>query len=272
MGVRITALGTGVCANGYFPNTVRKPPGFLIDVDGTLILFDCSEGIRYRIQEAGYEYGLVQHVAVSHAHPDHVALPQFLQARSCRRLWGEDQPEFGLCTVYLPKDLVKGFQQVWNWHLPENDGKYWPEFTPKFVPLDEGSSIGITPEVTLKSYPVYHGFGRHPSVALRLETPYGVIAYSGDSSVCDGLIQAAMHADLFICEQSFQIGFKDKDKYGHLTPKDVAHVCLKTHPKAVRLTHYTGLDTPRAVLREIKNAGFQGDVKHAKDGDVWKLK
>ena len=272
MPAQVIALGTGVCANGYLPNTRREPPGFLIDIDGTLILFECSEGIRYRIERAGYEYGHVQHVAISHAHPDHAALPQFLQARSCRRLWGKDEPEFGLCSIYMPKELVDGFQDVWNWHLPENDGKYWPEFTPKFVSLDDGSKIGITSGITLEAFSVYHGFGRHPSVALRLETPYGVIAYSGDSAVCEGLIKAAMGADLFICEQSFQIGFKDRGRYGHLTPKDVAKVCLKTKPKKVRLTHYTNLDRPRDVIREIRHNGFHGDVRQAKDGDVWRLK
>lgn len=138
MGATVYALGTGVCANGYLPNTDRQPPGFFIDVDGVLILFDCSEGIRYRIQDIGYDYGDVQHVAVSHAHPDHAALPQFLQARSCRRIFANDKPEFGLCTVYMPAELVEGFQKVWDWHVPENDGKYWPEFTPKFIPLSEG--------------------------------------------------------------------------------------------------------------------------------------
>lgn len=272
MGATVYALGTGVCANGYLPNTDRQPPGFFIDVDGALILFDCSEGIRYRIQDIGYDYGDVQHVAVSHAHPDHAALPQFLQARSCRRIFANDKPEFGLCTVYMPAELVEGFQKVWDWHVSENDGKYWPEFTPKFIPLSEGSSIGITPDVTLKAYPVVHGYGRHPSVALRLETPYGVIAYSGDSALCDGLLAAAKNADLFICEQSFRIGYVDRDKYGHLTPKQVAAVCKKARPKKVRLTHYTSLDRNRDVIRAIRAAGFLGDVKHAKDGNVWKLR
>jgi ribonuclease BN (tRNA processing enzyme) len=172
----------------------------------------------------------------------------------------------------MPAELVEGFQKVWDWHVPENDGKYWPEFTPKFIPLSEGSSIGITPDVTLKAYPVVHGYGRHPSVALRLETPYGVIAYSGDSALCDGLLAAAKNADLFICEQSFRIGYVDRDKYGHLTPKQVAAVCKKARPKKVRLTHYTSLDRNRDVIRAIRAAGFLGDVKHAKDGNVWKLR
>lgn len=272
MPLKVLALGTGNCSNGYAPNTDRKPPGFLVDVDGILILLDCSEGIRYRLQEKGYEYGLVQHVAVTHGHPDHACLPQFLQAKSCRRLWGKDQPEFGVCTVYMPSKLVKGFQTVWNWHQPENDGKYWPEFTPRFIAMGQGSAVGIAPDITLKSFPVYHGFGKHPAVAYRLETPHGVITYSGDSAVCDGLVEAARNADLFICEQSFRIGYKDTARYGHLTPREVGEVCKRAGVEKVRLTHYVGLDKASDVLAEIKKGGFKGDVKHAKDGDEWMLK
>lgn len=267
----VIALGTGVCANGFAPNTDRHPPGFLVDVDDTLILLDCSEGIRYRIARAGYDYGLVQHVAITHGHPDHVALPQFIQAKVARRWWGTDNVAYGDCAFYLPADLAKGFPAVWDWHQPEMQGVYWPEFTPKFVEVKKGSAITIAPGVTLKAFPVSHGFGEHPAVAYRLETPQGVVAYSGDAAVCDGLVEAATNADLFICEQSFRIGYEDHAGYGHLTPKNVGEVCARANPKQVQLTHYTGLDDEKEVIREIKKGGFEGAVHHAKDGDRWEL-
>ncbi len=272
MSLKIFALGTGVCANGFAPGANRQPPGFLVDCDGVLVLFDCSEGVRYRLAQAGYDYGYVQHIAISHGHPDHACLPQFIQAKSCRRIFADDHPEFGVCTIYLPTELVEKFPQVWNWHQPENDGKYWPEFTPRFVPMGEGSSVGVAPGITLESFPVFHGFGKHPSVAYRLKTPHGVVAYSGDSALCDGLVAAAEQADLFVCEQGFRLGYKDKVHYGHLTPPEVGEVCKRAGVKKVRLTHYIGLDDEKAVIAEIRKAGFKGEVKHARDGDVWEVK
>jgi ribonuclease BN (tRNA processing enzyme) len=272
MSLKILALGTGVCANSYGCKKERKPQSYLIEVDGVMILFECPEGVRLRLEDYGYDYGYVQHVAVSHGHPDHACLPQFLQSKSCRRIFGDDDhPEFGLCTVYLPTKLVEGFQKVWDWHHPENDGKYWPEFTPRFVSMGEGSAVGIAPNITLKSFPVFHGYGKHPCVAYRLETPYGVVAYSGDSAVCDGLLAAAKQADLFICEQAWNIGYKDKVHYGHLTPVEVGEVCAKARVKRVRLTHYIGLDKDADVIAEIRRGGFKGDAKRAKDGDRWEL-
>jgi ribonuclease BN (tRNA processing enzyme) len=272
MGVKVIALGTGVCSNHFMRCALeRQPPGFLVDADGHLLLLDCSEGVRYRMQSVGYDYGYLQHVAITHAHPDHAALAQFLQAKSCRRIFNDDHPEFGVCSIYLPSGLVDGFEAVWRWHVPENEGKYWAEFTPRFVPMEEGSSVGISPGITLKSFPVYHAFGRHPSVAYRVETPYGVIAYSGDSAKCGGLIQAATDADLFICEQAFRIGYEDKVQYGHLTPYEIGQVSAAAGVKHVRLVHYIGLDSEEDVIAEVRRGGFKGDAKRAKDLDVWTL-
>ncbi|MFA5129655.1 MAG: ribonuclease Z [Patescibacteria group bacterium] len=272
MGVKVVALGTGVCANGYMTCDVeRHPPGFLVDVNGELILLDCSEGIRYRIQQAGYDYASVHHVAVSHSHPDHAALPQFLQAKSCRRIFGNDKPDFAHCAVYLPKVLAEGFDAVWRWHLPENDGKYWQEMTPSFMPMVHETRIEIAPNVILSSFDAFHGFGKHPAVCYRLETPFGIIAYSGDTALCDGLVQAARDADLFICEQGFRRGFIDAANYGHLTPPEIGRLCAEAKPKHVRLVHYIGTDAEADVLADIRSAGFDGDVKRANDFDVWIL-
>jgi len=273
MGLKVIALGTGVCSNCYRGCEMkdRRPPGFLVDVDDTQILLDCGAGVRYQLQRAGYDYGHVQHVAVTHAHPDHAALPQFLQAKSCRRIFNDDHHEFGVCSIYLPSALVEGFDAVWRWHVPENDGKYWAEFTPRFVPVDEGSSIGIAPGMTLKAFPVYHAFGQHPCVAYRIETPYGVVAYSGDSAKCEGLINAAMDSDIFICEQAFRIGYEDKVKYGHLTPFEVGEVSAQAKAKHVRIVHYIGMDTEEDVIAEVRRGGYDGDVKRAKDLDMWTL-
>lgn len=267
MGLKVIALGTGVCANGYLPGEERHPPGFLVDVDGLLILLDCSEGIRYRINAAGYDYGDVGHIAVSHGHPDHAALPQFIQAKYCRFLWSE-HPKPAVCNIYMPSQLVDRFPSVWDWHQPESKGKYWPDLTPVFFSMDDRSEAILAPGIKLKSFSVPHGFGLHPSVCFRLETPHGAIAYSGDSGVCDALVEAAAETELFICEASFRIGFVDAEKYGHLTPFAAGELAKRARTKKLRLTHYTHLDHDQAMLSSVREAEYHGDAALAKDGDV----
>ncbi|MBI4138555.1 hypothetical protein HY479_00185 [Candidatus Uhrbacteria bacterium] len=269
--MKVVALGTGVCANGYVPKADRQPPGFLVDVGGFLVLFDCSEGIRYRLTAAGYDYGRVGHIAVTHGHPDHAALPQFIQAKSCRRIWANDQPSFATCNIYLPRKLAEGFPAVWDWHQPENNGAYWPELTPTFVSMDDKSEQMLAPDIILHSFAVPHGFGKHPALCYRLETPEGVIAYSGDSGMCDALVEAGMDADLYLCEASFRIGFVDAKKYGHLTPREAGEVGKRSRAKRLRLTHYLDLDTPEAMLHDLRESGYHGDADVARDGDVYEI-
>lgn len=272
MGLNVIALGTGICINGVKGVTDRHPPGFLIEVDGTYILFDCSEGIRRRLQSAGIDYGLVTHVAVSHAHPDHAALPQFIQSKFCRFLYGDADPRTTELNMYLPQILARDFPQVWNWHQPENDGGYWREFEPNIVGMDDGFHTELAPGVTLVARSVYHGFGRHPAMGFRLETPYGIVAYSGDCGVCEGVRTLAQSADLFISDCSTRVGQEYTGGYGHMGPRQCGDIALKSGAKELWLTHYYDLDAPEVMLAEVREAGFFGDARLAKDGDRWTKK
>jgi ribonuclease BN (tRNA processing enzyme) len=247
----------------------RHPPGFLIEIDGLYMLFDCSEGIRQRIQAAGIDYGHVTHVAVSHAHPDHAALPQFIQAKFCRHLFGEQDSRTSVLHIYLPKILARDFPQVWNWHQPENDGGYWKDFSPALVPMDDGFQTEIAPGVVLRAVSVYHGFGRHPAMGFRLETPYGVVAYTGDCGVCEGARILAQSADLFIADCSARVGQEYTGGYGHMGPRQCGDIALKSGVKQLWLTHYMGIDTTEVMLAEVRAAGYFGEAKLAQDGDRW---
>ncbi len=272
MGLRVIALGTGVCVSGIPAIVDRHPPGFLVEVDGLYILFDCSEGIRQRLHAAGIDYGLIAHVAVTHAHPDHAALPQFIQARFCRHLWGGHDPRTEDLSVYLPRTLARDFPQVWNWHQPENDGGYWEGFVPKIVPLDDASVHELAPNVKLHATNVYHGFGRHPAMGFRLETPYGVVAYSGDTGLCEGVRVLAQSADLFISDCQVRVGQEYTGGYGHMGPRQCGDVALKSGVKQLWLTHYLGIDAGDVVLSEVRAAGYFGEAKLAQDGDRWEKK
>ena len=66
----------------------------------------------------------------------------------------------------------------------------------------------------------------HPAkdpYALRIEcntaTENILFAYSGDTDLCDGLIEAARGADLFLCEAAYQEGRDDALRGIHLTGK-----------------------------------------------------
>ncbi len=267
MSLIVTALGTGVCADTPHTKSSRQPPGFLVEVDGLYLLFDCSEGIRFRLKEAGVSPSLVTHVAVSHAHPDHAALPQFIQAKFCGHLFGERDPRSTKLRIFLPKILARDWPQVWNWHQPENDGGYWNEFAPEIVGMEDGFEEELAPGVLLKAVHVYHGFGKHPAMGFRLTTKHGVIAYTGDTGVCEGIRVLAQSADLLIADCSTQVGQEYTGGYGHMGPKQCGDLALKSGAKKLWLTHYFDFDAPDVIMAEVRNGGFFGEAKLAQDGD-----
>lgn len=269
MSLEVIALGTGVCTDTPQTKSPRHPPGFVINLGENHILFDCSEGIRFRLRQAGIDPRLVTHVAVSHAHPDHAALPQFIQSKFCSILFDKPDPRAHQLRVYLPKILARDWPQVWNWHQPENDGGYWNEFAPEIVGMEDGFSEEILPGVILKSFSVYHGFGRHPAMGFRLETPEGVVAYTGDSGVCEGVRVLAQSADLLITDCSTRVGQEYTGGYGHMGPRQCGDLALKAGAKNVWLTHYFDADAPEVILAEVHAAGYFGAVSLAQDGQRW---
>ncbi len=78
----ITLLGTGTCE--FLEE--RRASSVLIQLDEVLVLFDCGHGVVQRLLEVGVQHNELNHIAVSHFHPDHVSdLVPFLHASAWSR-------------------------------------------------------------------------------------------------------------------------------------------------------------------------------------------
>ena len=240
-----------------------------MDWNGNLLLLDASEGIRFRIEDAGYDYGNVQNVAITHAHPDHAALPQLIQAKLCRVLWGKTSPGIDQLKIFMHEALVEKFSEVWAWHHPEGDVVYKDKLHWSLEGLRTGLEKEVFPGMKLKPFGVYHGFGQHPALGFRIETDEGTIVYTGDAGLADSLFDAVAGADLLISDASSRIGQDVTGSYGHMSPRQCGEIALRGNVKELWLTHYTGLDAPAAMEEAVRAAGFTGQVKAATDGLAW---
>jgi len=273
MALKIIALGTGVCTNGLddgMPN--RYPPGFLVDYNNQLLLLDASEGVRYRIQKAGYDYGFLEHVAITHAHPDHCALPQLIQAKLCRVLWDKgknDIEKLKNLAIYMHEDLARGFQAVWDWHHPEGTEVYKGTENWKVEPVGLNWEKEIFSGLKLKAFNVYHGFGQHPSLGYRIETDNAVIVYTGDTGLTDSLFDDVFGADLLIIDSAVPVGRGYTGGYGHLAPEQIGLLAYRSQVKNVWLTHYPSIDTNEAMQNALREQGYTGGIQVVKDNDVW---
>lgn len=269
--MRLLALGTGTCVGAAPGTRLRKPPLFALDVapDGSpprWILFECSEGARWRLADAGVDPLDVHHVAVSHPHADHAALPQFVQSRACEALFGVGLRAPSL-SVYLPAAPADALPALWAWHNPEDGGAPSARVGLRVEALTDGSTHTPFEGVTLRAFTVAHG--RSPAVAFRVEAHGRVFAYSGDSAPCDGLLRAAHRADLFVCEAAARIGDDAvATRYGHCTPRQAGAVAREAHATRLWLTHYSGHDTVAAMTDDAHAAGYEGLLHVADDGDA----
>ena len=91
----LTLLGTGTCQIEH----ARRASSVLLNLDGMPILFDCGHGIVQRLLEVGIHPNTLQHVILSHFHPDHVSdLIPLLQAGA----WSQKDPRSVDLHIYGP--------------------------------------------------------------------------------------------------------------------------------------------------------------------------
>lgn len=111
----------------------------------------------------------------------------------------------------------------------------------------------------------------HPVVAyaLRVTCEGAVLAYSGDSGPCEGLVTAARDADLFLGEASFQEGGQNPPDL-HLTGRDVGEIATQAGVGRVVLTHIPPWHDPQVSLTEARGS-FAGQVHLARAGDVYEV-
>src|SRR6266516_805464 len=104
----ITLLGTGTCQI----EVERRASSVLLDLDDTYILFDCGHGIVQRLLEAGVRHNQLEHIVLSHFHPDHVSdIIPFLQAGAYSRR----NPRASDIHIYGPmgvRKIIDGLLQV----------------------------------------------------------------------------------------------------------------------------------------------------------------
>ncbi len=259
--MKLTILGSGTCVN-QLPNVPNRfPPGFLINWNDEKLLLDCSEGIRFRIEQAGFDFTTINHIAISHSHPDHCAITQFIQAKYVSYWWQQQKNQD--LHIYCPDFIKNNFPSLWNFHNPDIE-KMWEPI--KLIGMSKPGSQEKIGTATLKSFPVYHAHGKIDALAFRIETKDGIIAYSGDSGECAGVEEACENADMFICDSSSRIlDQTNQTTYGHLSPRQAGKIAKKSKVKKLILVHYQGFDSDEEMVASAKESGFEGEVVVGKD-------
>lgn len=212
------------------------------------ILLDCGPGVLARFQEF-LPLTAIKTVILSHLHFDHIS--DFLVLRYAVSPDGRYQELPGQVTVYAPDEPVNEFTL-----LSYRDAVKVVPVSPSGNEVDYARDPGGNSVATLNvggmRISFYRGEHPYPSYAMRIEDGDSVLAYSGDSRPCQGLLDAAAGADVFLCEASAVEKDAEFARAGHLTAKQAGEIALKAGVKKLLLTHIWPLYDEAQILEECR--------------------
>jgi ribonuclease BN (tRNA processing enzyme) len=269
--MKLTILGAGTAASGL-PATRGHdyPPGFLVEWSDQKILFECSEGIKFRLQQAGYNYADIHHIAISHSHPDHNMFLPYLQAVYLYGMWGGEKNEE--IHLYAPEFIIDNLPKLWDLYWQATDKPKFHQFSHlqfHVVPRTEAIAVG---DGKLFAEKVYHELGQSDAVAFRLETPEGIFAYSGDTGDCAGIRTISKNAAVLVCEATATIGDETSSaNWGHLNPRQAGEIAKEAGAKKLILFHYTGKDSEEAMIANCKLSEYEGEIIIGKDFQTFNI-
>lgn len=264
---KLTVLGSGTCVSSYYRRfDFRHPAGHLLQYAGHNILFDCSEGIRYRLNHLKIDYYDIDTIIISHFHADHFAIDPLLQSLYVR---ARKHQQTKRLSIYGPTHIEKRCTDLLTMKTSAGayDNNVRPVLHIDFQELKSHMPITISDSITVTPYSVFHDFGKMEAYAFRCKLDDTVFTYSGDAGPCDGLVEAAISADVFLCEAAAVIG-EDMSQPGHLNPFQAGEIARKAAAKQLFLTHLPGKDTATKIINDAHKSGFDGGISVTHDYQI----
>ena len=222
----------------------------LTDPSG-LILIDCPGNLLIRLQQARLDPLDVNHLVLTHFHPDHISgAPSFIMQSW---LLGRKKP-IHIYGLAFTLDKLNQMMELYEWQT-------WPDLYPVHfhkVPEFELSPLLETQDVQIFASPVKHIV---PTLGLRFEFKENqtILAYSCDTEPCPSLLGLSSHADILIHEASGCIT-------GHSSAAQAGKLASKTGVNQLVLIHYPthNEDLLRSLIYEAKTT-YTGNIILAKD-------
>ncbi|MEO1550439.1 MAG: MBL fold metallo-hydrolase [Pseudomonadota bacterium] len=280
--MRLTILGSG----SPEATARRAASGYLIEVAGTRILFDCGGGVVDRLLRAGLRPSDVDVLFLSHLHADHM----MDYARLVHAAWDEgarplavygpaptaemSEKLFGADGVFAPdlraRTELAPSQAVWvarGGTLP----RPWP--APKVEEIAPGAQI-VREGWRVSTLEVPHAQPLLTCLAFVIEADGLKVVYSGDAGRSPALAQACVGADLLVHWCYRLDGEVVSDEMAALTPTptDIASMAQAAGVRRLVLTHFRAhMDTlaGHAAALSAMDAVFTGPCGIAEDLDQY---
>lgn len=278
-------MGTSGCV----PTKARNLSSVFLDYLDEFFLFDCGEGTQRQMRFAGINFMRIDNVFITHLHADHflglvgmIQSMDFLERTRTLNIYGPEGLEetighmlsmgsFQMDSMSVKvhevrPGLVKEGDRYWvkaaKTEHTQNSLAYCFEEKPKRKFLKKKAlELGV-PEGRLFSklqggHAVQvNGETIEPDQVLSKPIPGRKVVYTGDTRVCESVIELAENSDILIHDGTFSHeDLENVEKAGHSTVVQAAEVAEKANVKKLFLTHisqrYTNPKKLEAEAREV---------------------
>lgn len=231
---------------GAWPEAGRACSGFFVRYNGVRVVLDLGYATLPRLLALAPDAGL-DAVVITHEHPDHcVDLHGLYRVRH----FGERRPPLPL---FAPPGVLTRLGAL------ESDGgadALRKIFAETAMPGAEPAAIG---PLRLSSVQLPHWV---PNSGVRLATPGGVLAYTGDSAPTPAVAEVGRDADLFIVEATLQ---GDATSPYLMNARQAGALAATAGARRLLLTHFwPGSDRAVSVAEAAEH--FSGEILVADEG------
>ncbi|MEM6637388.1 MAG: MBL fold metallo-hydrolase [Pseudomonadota bacterium] len=263
--MKLTVLGSG-SPEAY---ARRASSGYLIEVGGDRILFDCGGGVFDNMLRSARLPSEITHIVFSHLHSDHM----MDYARLVHAAWDEGGPQiqvFGPAPIksitdgYFGQDGVLSYDLRARTELPQSQEVWlarggtlprpWP--APKIQEVAPGHSISQN-EWRIDFCMAPHAQPFLECMALSLTYGDRKFVYSGDAGLCPDVEALAAGADLLLhwCYRLEGEVVTASLAASAPTPAEIGSMARRAGAKALMLTHFRRhMDEPSRFKRAVEDA------------------
>ncbi len=234
----LTLLGTGTCQIEF----ERRASSVLLELHTTPILFDCGHGIVQRLLEVGVAHNQLQHIILSHFHPDHVSdLIPLLQAGA----WSRKNPRTSDLHIYGPTGVKRIVDGLLNIFGPSSFQQ--PSYSLVIHEITEDCfTIDAHTFESLSLPPA----GNH---GLRFSWNGKTYAITGDSNFHEEEIAFLRNVDLAIIDS------------GHIEDEEIVELAVASQAQVIVCSHlYREIDAAHLQVWAAQK-GYQGTIIVGRD-------
>jgi len=208
-------------------------------------LVDCGNNPINPILDLGYQIDDIEHLILTHFHPDHVAaLPNFMAELKIR---GRTSP----LTIHANKFTIQKIQQlIALFGLAEIPGNFPLVF--HVVEDSFGAEVVTEPDFSITAAPMIHFV---PTIGLSFSRrdKSGGIAYTSDTQPCPSVALISEGKDILIHEAT-------GDRPGHSSAGQAGKVAARAGVKELILIHYPTVGVDPAIWVREAEQEFAGTI------------